>query len=161
MRVHFDPSRGPDAYGDPSALNGAATSAASPPEALPPTAAQLDPPPPNPGVCPTCGQQRPNPLNTFATGAATSDPSLRIASREYDNPLEPEGEDAHRVCLSVRDLYPTARQLPDAIERVIASIIGASEGNFTYHQIDAVVRAEAARLDALDRAQALGAGQED
>lgn len=145
-RITPDRSRGADAYGDPSAEGRMASSPDLPEEApLPPA----DPARPNPGVCPHCGQQQPNPVNTFATGSNFNDPSLRSGTREFDNPLEPDGESAHRVRLWVRDLYPQAANHPDATERVLAAII--APGDFTYNQIDAVVRAEVSRLDALRR----------
>ena len=56
-----------DRYGDPAALGRMATSASLPETKLPPTAAEVDPTPPNPGTCPTCGRERPNLVNTFAT----------------------------------------------------------------------------------------------
>jgi hypothetical protein len=63
-----------DRYGDPSALGRMATSAGLPDTKLPPTAAEVDPTPPNPGPCPHCGQERPNPVNTFATGGNSRAP---------------------------------------------------------------------------------------
>ena len=41
---------------------------------LPRTAAELDPAPPDPGVCPECGAVRPNLVNTFATGRYGASP---------------------------------------------------------------------------------------
>jgi hypothetical protein len=63
-------------YADPSALAHMASGPGNPEPPLAPTAADIDPAPPDPGPCPTCGRPRPNPVNTFATtgdhGALTS-----------------------------------------------------------------------------------------
>jgi hypothetical protein len=53
--------------GDPSALARMASGPNNPEPPLTPTAADIDPAPPDPGLCPTCGQRRPNLVNTFAT----------------------------------------------------------------------------------------------
>jgi hypothetical protein len=78
-------------YGDPSALAHMATSSDSPPLDLSPTAVEAHPAPADLGPCPCCGQQRPNPLNTFATGSK-GHPSLHIRERhETDAPDPQEG----------------------------------------------------------------------
>jgi len=69
----------------------ASTGTHLPPLDLPPTAAELDPAPPDPGPCPTCGRERPNPLNTFATGS----PALAVPTRMPDDPPDPDGPEAH------------------------------------------------------------------
>jgi hypothetical protein len=107
-----------------------ATSAQSPPLNLPPTAAQADPPPPNPGVCPECGQQRPNPLNRFATGGH-GDPSLNLQTRDVDSELVPDGEDAQRVRVMFRE--------GSTVEQIVAST------SFTYDQVLPVAVAESER----------------
>ena len=109
-----------------------ATGSWSPPLDLPPTAAEQDPAPANPGPCPTCGQQRPNPINTFATGGSTNDPSLRIGTRDENSPLEPDGEDAYRVRGLVRDGF--------SAEEIVAAT------SFTYAQIEEVARLEVERI---------------
>lgn len=44
-----------------------ATGSGLPMPKLPPTAAEVDPTPANPGPCPCCGRERPNLVNSFAT----------------------------------------------------------------------------------------------
>lgn len=119
-----------------SRTDNAATSHLSPPLDLPPTAAEQDPAPPDPGRCPTCGQQRPNPINSFATGSSVNHPSLHLATREPDSPLEPDGEDAHRVRGLLRSGY--------SVEEIASSV------DLTPAQVEGVARFEAARLQSPD-----------
>ena len=56
-------------YGDRRALGRMASGPSNPEPLLPRTAAEVDPAPPNPGPCPTCGQPRPNSVNSFCTGS--------------------------------------------------------------------------------------------
>ncbi len=70
-----------DRYGDRSALGRMASGPSNPEPELPPTAAGADPAPPDPGPCPTCGAQRSNPVNQFATGDRAH-PSLRVPLKE-------------------------------------------------------------------------------
>jgi hypothetical protein len=70
-----------DRYGDRTALGRMASSPSNPEPELPPTAAQADPAPPDPGPCPTCGRARPNLVNTWATGDQ-GHPSLRVPLKE-------------------------------------------------------------------------------
>jgi hypothetical protein len=86
---------GPDRYGDPSSLAGMATTSDSPPPDLPKTAAEIDPAPADLGPCPTCGQDRPNPINTFATGSR-SHPSLHVHERQSTDEPDPDGPDGLR-----------------------------------------------------------------
>ena len=60
-----------------------------PDQPLPPTAAELDPAPADPGPCPTCGQPRANAVNGFATGDRAH-PSLRVPVREASPGDEPD-----------------------------------------------------------------------
>jgi hypothetical protein len=109
-----------------------ATGSWSPPLDLPPTAAEQDPAPANLGPCPTCGQQRPNVVNSFATGSRATDPSLHISVRDVDSPLEPDGELAERVRGLVRDGL--------SAEEIVAAT------DLTYTQVEGVARAEVARI---------------
>jgi hypothetical protein len=86
---------GPDRYGDPSAMSRATTSSDSPPLGLPKTAAEIDPAPADLGPCPTCGHDRPNPINTFATGSR-SHPSLHVHERQPTDEPDPDGPDGLR-----------------------------------------------------------------
>jgi hypothetical protein len=55
-----------------------------------PTAAEIDPAPPDPGPCPECGQPRANRLNEFATGSRAH-PALRVSAREVTDAPDPDG----------------------------------------------------------------------
>lgn len=70
-----------DRYGDKSALARMASGPSNPEPPMPRTAAEIDPAPPDPGPCPTCGQPRANAVNQFATGSRAH-PSLRTPVRE-------------------------------------------------------------------------------
>jgi len=89
----------------------AATGTHLPPPVLPPTAAELSPAPPDPGPCPTCGQSRPNLVNTWATGS----PALAVPTRLPHDPPDPdgpEGQDAYRDVTAPSERYaPPARRV--------------------------------------------------
>lgn len=67
-----------------------ATGSHLPDPPLPRTAAEINPAPPDPGACPTCGQPRANAVNGFATGDRAH-PSLRVPV------IEPGPEDGDHV----------------------------------------------------------------
>jgi hypothetical protein len=81
----------PNVHGDPSALGQMMTGPDLPAPPHFPTAADLDPAPPDPEPCPMCGQPRSNAVNRFATGTR-GDASLHVPAREPEE--EPEGGEA-------------------------------------------------------------------
>ena len=91
---------------------------------LPLTAAQLDPAPPGPGPCPTCGRTRPNPVNTFATGGPNAGP-IRLADDPPDAEHSPElADDAGEPTPGdvLRERYGYAHGVPSGIPNPSAAV---------------------------------------